>query len=38
MHDIIRQRGIPLHYSLDESREDMRLILERAGLDPQAVG
>ena len=38
MHDIIRQRGIPLHYSLDESREDMRLILERAGLDPQAIG
>jgi len=37
MHDLIRQRGIPLHYSLDEAREDMRLILERAGLDSQAV-
>ena len=37
MHDLIRQRGIPLHYSLDEAREDMRLILERAGLETQAV-
>jgi len=37
MHDLIRQRGIPLHYSLDEAREDMRLILERAGLDPQVA-
>ena len=37
MHDLIRQRGIPLHYSLDEAREDMRLILKRAGLDPQAA-
>ena len=38
MHGIIRERGIPLHYGLDESREDMRLILERAGLDPQVIG
>ena len=37
MHDLIRQRGIPLHYSPDEAREDMRLILERVGLDPHAV-
>jgi predicted HTH domain antitoxin len=37
MHDVIRQRGIPLHYSLDEAREDMQLIMERAGLESEAV-
>lgn len=37
MHDIIRQQGIPLHYDADEAREDMTLILERAGIDPKEI-
>jgi predicted HTH domain antitoxin len=37
MHDLIRQRHIPFHHSLDETREHMQLILQRAGLDPQVV-